>query len=349
MQDRRDYIDVAKGLGILLVVLGHNLGLAQTFAFYLIFSFHMPLFFFLSGMVFNPQGSLLDLLAKKFRSVLLPFFSIVIIIHLMLAVFSNMKLPVAFKRGMTSILFAGGIHLEWIQLWYLPHLFLVFLFAYLFIRAGLILRINAALRCALLGIVLVVGYASLRYFWPLRLTFSGKMYEFGGLPYSLDLILITGFFFLAGYELARVVNEKLLANWALFIIATVLLFLFNYFSQARVDIFKRIYDSIWVNTLEAFSGIFGILALSVQISIHLNRLKLILTYLGRVSLFIFIFHWQIEQSWYGELLNIFGNTFWATFGSLTASVLASVLIFEFFIKENPVASHLFGQKIRQKD
>lgn len=59
--DRTGWIDAAKGLGIVLVVIGHAIGglrdanlLASNDAlltvFYLIYTFHMPLFFFLSGM-----------------------------------------------------------------------------------------------------------------------------------------------------------------------------------------------------------------------------------------------------------------------------------------------------------
>jgi len=57
---RIDFLDVAKGVGILLVVMGHCLGGLRAaeiveeaslawFSFYLIYSFHMPLFFFLTG------------------------------------------------------------------------------------------------------------------------------------------------------------------------------------------------------------------------------------------------------------------------------------------------------------
>ena len=42
-------IDLAKGIGILLVIVGH--GLFSNFA---IDSFHMPLFFFLTGLTFTP-------------------------------------------------------------------------------------------------------------------------------------------------------------------------------------------------------------------------------------------------------------------------------------------------------
>ncbi len=59
-------LDVAKGTGILLVILGHCSGglhaagiVEETsiawFAFYLIYSFHMPFFFFLSGSLVEPR------------------------------------------------------------------------------------------------------------------------------------------------------------------------------------------------------------------------------------------------------------------------------------------------------
>ena len=51
---RRTEIDVAKGFTLFLVVFGHLLPLNTTL-FRWIFSFHMPAFFFLSGMTFRPE------------------------------------------------------------------------------------------------------------------------------------------------------------------------------------------------------------------------------------------------------------------------------------------------------
>ena len=64
---RISWIDTAKGIGILFVVLGHYIQTLYVkseggqFTFYWIYSFHMPLFFFLSGLVYKH---------KKWRSFL---------------------------------------------------------------------------------------------------------------------------------------------------------------------------------------------------------------------------------------------------------------------------------------
>ncbi len=49
---RESKIDVAKGIGCLLVLLGHSLYINKHLKNW-IFSFHMPLFFFISGYLFN--------------------------------------------------------------------------------------------------------------------------------------------------------------------------------------------------------------------------------------------------------------------------------------------------------
>ncbi len=63
MENRTDWVDYAKGIGILLVVYGHvarglfNANIDMPTAFYhmadsVVYSFHMPLFFFLSELQF---------------------------------------------------------------------------------------------------------------------------------------------------------------------------------------------------------------------------------------------------------------------------------------------------------
>lgn len=52
LNDRNDIVSIAKGIGIIIVVLGHcTFGYAWLSLF--ISSFHMPLFFYLSGYFFS--------------------------------------------------------------------------------------------------------------------------------------------------------------------------------------------------------------------------------------------------------------------------------------------------------
>ena len=48
---RIEWVDIAKGIGIFLMVMGHT-GIPRIGNQW-IYSFHMPLFFFISGFLFN--------------------------------------------------------------------------------------------------------------------------------------------------------------------------------------------------------------------------------------------------------------------------------------------------------
>ena len=82
------WIDVAKGIGILLVCLGHllgglengglvsvnNLGAFRT-TYFIIYSFHMPLFFFLSGLTFRVpiRSNYIDFILHKIFDLMLVY------------------------------------------------------------------------------------------------------------------------------------------------------------------------------------------------------------------------------------------------------------------------------------
>lgn len=82
---RITYIDMAKGFAILMVVTGHIAqycikGKSAESVFDFIYSFHMPLFFFLSGYVASLSRNKIELgqvwsfVQKKIRTLVLPFF-----------------------------------------------------------------------------------------------------------------------------------------------------------------------------------------------------------------------------------------------------------------------------------
>ncbi|NLG83320.1 MAG: acyltransferase family protein [Firmicutes bacterium] len=65
---RKDYLDLMKGLGILLVVWGHTMVPRSAY----IYSFHMPLFFFVSGFLFHerPAG---EFFLRKIKGLYVPY------------------------------------------------------------------------------------------------------------------------------------------------------------------------------------------------------------------------------------------------------------------------------------
>ena len=66
---RLNYIDIAKGIGIISVVWAHTL----FYGSYQISIFHMPLFFFLSGLTFNTEKSVENITKSRFIRLYLPF------------------------------------------------------------------------------------------------------------------------------------------------------------------------------------------------------------------------------------------------------------------------------------
>ncbi len=69
-KQRLDYIDLAKGVCITLVILGHT-GLPVTIPG--LADILMPLYFMLSGLFFKDYGSLREFFKKKFNKILFPF------------------------------------------------------------------------------------------------------------------------------------------------------------------------------------------------------------------------------------------------------------------------------------
>lgn len=68
LKQRDRNIDIAKGLGIFLVVWGHTSATPEWIS-----AFHMPLFFFLSGIFFRPNPNWRQFLKSKSRRLLIPY------------------------------------------------------------------------------------------------------------------------------------------------------------------------------------------------------------------------------------------------------------------------------------
>lgn len=80
MKERNKTIDNAKGIGIILVIAGH-LFTKDSIPFMYIFSFHMPLFFIISGYLMNGDkySTLIECAKTSFVRYVKPYFAFCII------------------------------------------------------------------------------------------------------------------------------------------------------------------------------------------------------------------------------------------------------------------------------
>jgi fucose 4-O-acetylase-like acetyltransferase len=340
MPKRIAYLDVARGIGILLVVLGHNdLGALSPFLHQVIYSFHIPLFFFLSGYFLNTSIPFREFLGKRFHTVLKPYLFTIFLIYFASVSFEKMGFETALGRILKS-LYGSINYIDWGQLWFLPHLFAVSLYAFVFISLVDRLR-NRWLAWSMLLITLVISFVFLHTFYPFSISLAGKDYQVYGLPFSLDVVLLSGFFFLLGKEVS---SEASFDNLLLPVGAGLGLVLLNSIFAYRVDIAVRVYESLLVNTMEAILGILFVLAFARQVELRTGRLAALLRYLGNISLIILIFHLPIQAFWGDKVMALTNNLPLSIMTGFLMGVAGSILIYEIFIRYNPVASFWFGRQ-----
>lgn len=146
---RNKTVDQIKGLGILLVVLGHIASPMTQF----IFTFHMPLFFALGGMFINRNESMNSFLGKNIRRIVVPYL-ICGVASIVIAGFKNLILhrsPIDVEASFIGLIYWMNIkHLigYGFVLWFLPALFWSRFFVYCFLRyEGLLAALLLIVAC----------------------------------------------------------------------------------------------------------------------------------------------------------------------------------------------------------
>lgn len=78
---RNPLYDIVKGIGIILVVIGHCID-SQSYIGHVIWAFHMPLFFITSGIFLSQKYSFCEFVKKKSKRLLVPLFvfSVILIV-----------------------------------------------------------------------------------------------------------------------------------------------------------------------------------------------------------------------------------------------------------------------------
>lgn len=125
MKKRIEWLDICKGFGMFFIYLGH-FGSDAGLAYPWVFSFHVPLFFFVSGLLENyNHRSFFQNLRKKLITILLPFFFFGILMTIIRTANGN---TTDYILSDICILLKGGIRNTCVMaqgLWFLTCLFTI--------------------------------------------------------------------------------------------------------------------------------------------------------------------------------------------------------------------------------
>ncbi len=198
VKERFDYLDIARGLGILMVVWAHIL--VKGWSHEVIYSFHMPLFFFLSGMVFqkNKYVSFSDFFTHRAKRLLLPYVIYSIATWIFWAAFRYVRHDEvdSYLMPLLQTFIAQGSGAFFVHnsaLWFIPCLFLTEILYFFICRLGQVWSIVVCFGCAAVSFILGNVYGD--DYWFL-------------LPWNADAALIALSFYAVGNILIKRISHK---------------------------------------------------------------------------------------------------------------------------------------------
>lgn len=350
MTTRNSTIDVAKGIGIFFVVLGHNwLSTHEKNELHtVIFSFHIPLFFFLAGIFLRAPDGILRFAIGRTSSLLKPYF--VVLTALGVLKMLGAVLGGSGEAGMSAtsyfigLLYGTGDTIEWIAMWFLPHLFISLIASLIILRAIEAYTNNKVWIVSVALMLLGVGIGSIDdYHHPTAIAASvmgpGR---FLGLPWGADLIPITSSFIIFGYLLAEPAKSMKFSLPGLFISAGVFVALHFCFDDT-IDLNERVYDSAVVSTMEAATGIYITFSIASLLQ-NFPSFRKPLAYLGSGTLFILIFHDFLQTRAFDALHYISPYVYLNSIVSLTWSITVSLILWKVAKRQRFLARLLLPTK-----
>lgn len=293
MQKRIPSIDVAKGIGIILVVLGHNRALKDMAPLLGagIYLFHMPMFFLLSGLLTTTPFKSAEL-KSKILGLLRPYLTGVVIF-----------LPLQWLQAdhpsnhplIGNALWGSGNSIYNTPLWFLTCLMAGYSVLWASGRLGLTKRAAIALPFALSCLILTyfsidqqIGYQSLP---------KDSLDRPLGAPLNLDLALLCTAFLLLGSKFLPLIKIPPPSSaLALVIAASGTFFVFLLLQHdPRLDLNYRLIQH-WPAALGCcITGIIFTICLSILISRHSATITRPLEYFGQNTLIILVLHAPIQN------------------------------------------------------
>jgi polysaccharide biosynthesis protein PslL len=353
MNHRNMTVDIAKGIGILLVVFGHNwvVNYNQGELFRIVFSFHVPLFFFMSGFFLKPSDRLKPFIVKRADSLLKPYLVFLLLLGI-LKIFNPFPTEkFLLWQYLIGIVYATGATIEGVSLWFLPHLFVASIAAMFVLN---LTKVWANRKLWLLGIssvLTILGISSIRLFWHVNTNgiialdqMFSVTHQLPGLPFSFDLIFISSSLILLGY-LFRNKVQTMIFNLSFFSIATMFFCLLHVEFNETIDLNMRLYSHPLISTLQAILGIY----ITLMASAGLQRYPMIsrpLISIGSGSLFILIFHTFIQEKVFWGLMSLSHATYFSAVVSFGAAVWGPLMILKIVKRQRSLALLFLPRKSR---
>jgi len=231
LQERINWVDNLKAVGILAVILGHIASPFSTF----IYSWHMPLFFILSGFFVKYEVSTKEFMVKDFKRLMIPYF-IFSVIGLFIEI---VKRIVLHRESLDYLHEIQGIFI-WMDM---PSLINTYAFVLWFLPALFFARV-------ILVIIDKLAKNIFMQFLIVSILFSFSFLV--QLPFGIDNSLNAILFVFLGSIFFRFYQE----NKILYLLPVVLVGLYIIYGIPSLDMATKSYQNVIVNIVFAVSMVY---------------------------------------------------------------------------------------------
>lgn len=276
---RNTTIDIAKGIGIILVIVGHCVYFGG-FVHNWIFSFHMPLFFILSGLFFK-ETKIFELVKKKTKQLLIPYLIFCAAGLLLTLVIPSWRVNFSIDGIIKDIYLGCPDCINVSSIWFLVCLFFTMIMLDILL---IIKKKSAVLSYIFLGLTVVFGFLCS------KITSVIPFLPANRLPLDIDcacvalLFLWLGFFFKNRIlNLISKIEEKSIVLQCVLLIFALLLSVLMVFLNKRVNMHGLTYNNWILFVIGAISGFIAVILLSIIIK-HFKVIKNWLIWFGRNTL-----------------------------------------------------------------
>lgn len=307
MQEKKrdNVLDIAKGIAIILMVIGHCYS-KQNIVLTLIYAFHMPVFFMISGIIYGRKiysGGKIEL-KKQAKRLLIPYALFGMAFGIMITLLNHQEgIITAIGKYVFQIICLKGVSVEW----YLPCIFLIeILFCF-------VLKISKPYRDYLNIFMTVIMFLVVCLFMKNNLIVFQR-------------VIIGYVFFSVGVYSCRLVEKKL----PIYInILLMMLFIFSACYNEMVSLVTVTLGNPFFYVLNGILGTFLLVRFSVSLHARteksLNWISEKLIYIGKSTLVILCTH-----MFYIEILRLLDyklfHSLFKTFGLFEGPILGMIVL-----------------------